>query len=284
MRTILLTAFLLLISADYTIAQKAGQPEPGKKSDAKIKLYAFDGGRIQVNELSMFSGGERYKGQQKKLADPFFVIQHPSGNLLWDTGLPEQAVASGAQKLYGGDIVFTRQDSTADQLKTIGFSPKDIDYIAFSHHHIDHVGGAASFKNATLLVQKVEFKAMMEDTSAAAPHPFRIFSKVNELQGDYDVFGDGKVIIKSYPGHTIGHQALYVELKNKGPVLLTGDLYHFTENRQNKVVPSLNYNAEQTRRSMEQFETFAREKGAKVIIQHEMEDFKHLPVPPQYWD
>ena len=78
------------------------------------------------------------------------------------------------------------------------------------------------------------------------------------------------------PGHTIGHQALYVDLGLKKPILLTGDLYHFKENRTNKRVPSFNYNVKQTLESMEAFETFAKEKNAEVIIQHSIQDFKKL--------
>ncbi|MCF6351290.1 MAG: hypothetical protein L3J23_09745 [Flavobacteriaceae bacterium] len=78
------------------------------------------------------------------------------------------------------------------------------------------------------------------------------------------------------PGHTIGHQALYLNIGLEKPILLTGDLYHFEENRTTKGVPIFNYNVEQTLKSMLSFEKFAKEKGAEVIIQHSPKDFKKL--------
>jgi len=46
---------------------------------------------------------------------------------------------------------------------------------------------------------------------------------------DHDVFGDGTVVVKSTPGHTPGHQALFLKLAKTEDVLLSGDLYHYPE-------------------------------------------------------
>ena len=117
----------------------------------------------------------------------------------------------------------------------------------------------------------------LNDTLKQKNPALTALNKVQKIKGDHDVFGDGTVVIKYMPGHTIGHQVLYVEVAGvKKPVLLTGDLYHFKENRINKGVPSFNYNVEQTIESMNKFEAFAKEKNAEVIIQHSTEDFKRL--------
>jgi glyoxylase-like metal-dependent hydrolase (beta-lactamase superfamily II) len=52
--------------------------------------------------------------------------------------------------------------------------------------------------------------------------------KVEPLQADRDVFGDGRVRILKMPDITEGHQALLVRLAG-GPVLISGDQYHFAE-------------------------------------------------------
>ena len=99
---------------------------------------------------------------------------------------------------------------------------------------------------------------------------------VKKLNGDFDVFGDGTVVIKSMPGHTIGHQVLYLDLDLEKPILLTGDLYHIEENRTFKRAPSFNYDIPMTKRSMQAFEAFATAKNADVFIQHSVADFDRL--------
>ncbi|VAW07849.1 MBL-fold metallo-hydrolase superfamily, partial [hydrothermal vent metagenome] len=105
-----------------------------------------------------------------------------------------------------------------------------------------------------------------------------------EFDGDYDVFGDGSVTILATPGHTPGHTSLLVNLKNSGPVLLTGDLYHLLESREKRIVPTFNTDAEETLRSMDRFEALAAETGARVVIQHVLEDMDVMPKAPEYLD
>ena len=146
-----------------------------------------------------------------------------------------------------------------------------------SHSHFDHTGHANYMKNATWIVQENEYNSVLGDSLAQKDASVATLKKVKKITGDYDVFGDGTVVIKYMPGHTIGHQVLYVEVSGlEKPILLTGDLYHFEENRKNKGVPSFNYDVKQTLESMEKFETFAKEKNAEVIIQHSPKDFQKL--------
>jgi glyoxylase-like metal-dependent hydrolase (beta-lactamase superfamily II) len=132
-------------------------------------------------------------------------------------------------------------------------------------------------KDATWLVQENEFNAVAGDSLAEKDPAVAELKKEKKLQGDHDVFGDGTVVIKYMPGHTVGHQVLYVEVAGlEKPVLLTGDLYHFEENRTNKGVPSFNYDVQQTLESMDKFEAFAKEKNAEIIIQHSPIAFNKL--------
>ena len=107
-------------------------------------------------------------------------------------------------------------------------------------------------------------------------------NKVQQLHGDHDVFGDGTVIIKSMPGHTPGHQVLFLNLTNNGPILLSGDLYHFGKNRTGKIVPQFNHDIPETEKSIAKFEDFAKQNNAKVYIQHEVTDFAKMPKAPKY--
>ena len=196
---------------------------------------------------------------------------------MWDAGLPESLVIPNPATPGDGTFTVQRPDSLVNQLKSIGFKIEDFKYFAMSHSHFDHTGHANYMKNATWLVQEKEYNSVAGDSLAKKDPAVAALSNVKKLNGDYDVFGDGTVVIKYMPGHTVGHQVLYVEASGvENPILLTGDLYHFEENRTNKGVPSFNYNVEQTLASMQKFEAFAKEKNAEVIIQHSPKAFKKL--------
>tara|TARA_R110002049_G_scaffold56399_5_gene155553 strand:- start:4361 stop:5194 length:834 start_codon:yes stop_codon:yes gene_type:complete len=242
----------------------------------EVKLFQLVGGSILVKKLEVFSQDTTYTGQTKQFTDAYYVISHPKGNLMWDAGLPEQLVMPEPFDEPSGVYRIQRPDSLVNQLKTIGFKVEDFKYFAMSHSHFDHSGHANLMKDATWLVQENEYNANVGDTLKTKNAALTALTNVKKLNGDYDVFGDGTVIIKYTPGHTIGHQSLYVDLGLEKPILLTGDLYHFQENRTNKGVPSFNYDAAQTIESMNKFEAFAKEKNAEVIIQHSPIDFKRL--------
>lgn len=253
----------------------------------EVKLYTFSGGKVLVNNLELFSQDTTYHGQSKEFADAFYVVSHPKGNLMWDAGLPETLI--GLPEPFtdpSGAFTVSRKDSVVNQLKSIGMTVQDIKYIALSHTHFDHTGHANTFKNSTWLVQKTEYDSITSPTSqkinADNYNAIKELTTTKKLNGDFDVFGDGSVVIKSMPGHTPGHQVLYLDLAEHGPLLLSGDLYHLYENREHKRIPIFNFDVDQTLESMDKFEAFAEENNAKVYLQHQKEDFNKLPKAPKY--
>jgi len=104
------------------------------------------------------------------------------------------------------------------------------------------------------------------------------------ISGEYDVFGDGKVVIYPYPGHTPGHSTLYLQLENRQDVMFTGDLYHTTRQRAFMRIPQYNTNYEQTLKSMRDFEQTVKDLNVEVLIQHDKEHYKKLPKYPQSWE
>ena len=256
-----------------------------KKSDRKVvvvlkpevKLYQLVGGSILVKKLEVFSQDTTYTGQKKQFTNAYYVISHPKGNIMWDAGLPEELVMETPFDEPSGVYAVKRPDSLVNQLKSIGFKVEDFKYFAMSHSHFDHTGHANYMKDATWIVQENEYNSVVGDSATDRNSVLETLRNVKKITGDHDVFDDGTVVIKYMPGHTIGHQVLYVEVAGlKKPVLLTGDLYHFEENRINKGVPSFNYDVKQTLESMDAFEVFAKEKNAEVIIQHSPVAFEKL--------
>ncbi|MGB0879496.1 MAG: N-acyl homoserine lactonase family protein [Polaribacter sp.] len=265
---------LCLLLAISIVSCKKSEKKVEETAKPKVKLYQLAGGSILVNKLEVFSQDTTYTGQSKQFADAYYVISHPKGNLMWDAGLPEKLVLTEPFHTNNGVFTIKRPDSLKNQLKSIGYKVEDFKYIGLSHSHFDHTGHANYLKNATWLVQENEYDFMKKDSTLALS--IKELTNVKKLNGDFDVFDDGTVIIKYMPGHTIGHQALYVDIGLEKPILLTGDLYHFEENRATKGVPSFNYDVKQTLESMELFEAFAKEKNAEVIIQHSPKSFKKL--------
>ena len=98
------------------------------------------------------------------------------------------------------------------------------------------------------------------------------------------MFGDGTVIIKHAPGHTQGHQVLYVKLANTGGVVLSGDLYHYTQERTLERLPTFEFSEEQTRASRASVEEFLSRTGATLWIQHDLTAHRALKKAPEFYD
>jgi glyoxylase-like metal-dependent hydrolase (beta-lactamase superfamily II) len=271
---------------------QACQSMPGiqKETPTKdLRLYVFECGDVMVKDLSIFAT-EKEKNVEKRFSVSCYVINHPQGILLWDTGVTD-AIANKPEGMTGrgGVIHLEVKKPFLSQLAEIGITPKDIKYLALSHFHNDHAGNASAFTSSTLLIQEEEFAAAFGDKPKEFGFDPSFYgalrnSPVKKLHGDFDVFGDGSVIIKRAIGHTPGHQMLFVRLRNTGPVILSGDLYHFTENRIKQRVPSLNFDKAETKKSMTIMEDFVKETGAVMWIQHDFEQNKIIRHAPLFYD
>jgi glyoxylase-like metal-dependent hydrolase (beta-lactamase superfamily II) len=100
----------------------------------------------------------------------------------------------------------------------------------------------------------------------------------------YDVFGDGSTVIKFAPGHTPGHQMLLVRLTNTGPVLLSGDLYHFPQERTLNRFPVFEFDKEQTSRSRIEIDDFLKATSSSLWIQHDFIANSKLRKAPAFYD
>ncbi len=293
MKVLLKTISIIAVLSGVLVScKRADKKESSMASDvpatpAEIRLYTLDGGTVQVNNLELFAQDTVYQGQSSVFADAYYVIQHPKGILMWDAGLSE-ALVSMEEPFTSADGNFTvsRSDSLENQLRQIGLKPSDIDYLALSHTHFDHSGHAEAVGQATWLVQESEYDwVMSKEVREQQPDMYNAVNdlkRIEKISGDYDVFGDGTVVIKYLPGHTPGHCALFLDLAEAGPLLLSGDLYHLSLNRIHKRVPIFNTDVKQTLASMDAFEAFADSTGAKVILQHSKIDFDKMPKAPNY--
>jgi glyoxylase-like metal-dependent hydrolase (beta-lactamase superfamily II) len=250
-------------------------------AEKPLHVAVLDCGTITVSDLDIFSSAGDYAGQSDTLTDTCFLVHHPKGMLLWDLGLPGMLVGNGENTQ--GVFTVSIDTSITDQLAELDIVPSQIDYVAISHSHFDHIGQIDQFQGSTWLVNQKEKDAMFPPDGSGPYDPslaptFAMFNPMEQLViGDeYDVFGDGSVVIFQTPGHTPGHSSLQLMMPESGPVLLTGDLYHRAESRELKRVPRFNSSEPDTLASMDAFEASAERLGAKVIIQHEPGDIEPL--------
>src|SRR5580700_4879737 len=279
----------LVLAAGVVAGLVAGKPAPPKS----LRLYVFDCGKITVaNGNSMgFKPGEL---ATSNMVTPCFLIVHPRGTMMWDTGeIPDSAFASGVTPQTAG--AFTVDRPLLPQLAAIGYTPADITYLALSHYHGDHVANANAFAGSTWIVQQGDRDAIFAprtDTGKrlgavgdAAYFTDLAKSKTLLLNGeDHDVFGDGTVVIKFTPGHTPGHQSLFLKLANTGNVLLSGDLYHYPEEITSKKVPTFDTDREQTAKSREKIEEFVKQNHAQLWIQHDYTAGIKRKIAPGFYD
>src|SRR5439155_26148068 len=176
-----------------------------------------------------------------------------------------------------GAITQRRAKTLAAQLTEIGVKPADIAYVAVSHTHGDHVGNLALFPSSTILIQGAEYDWAMTQPVKPA---FAATQPIEKLTGDRDVFGDGSVMILSTPGHTPGHQSLLVVLAKSGPVLLSGVGVHLRGDWENRRVPSMNTNRDQTLASMQRIASVMETRKAKLRIHHDKPHTGQLCYPP----
>jgi len=261
-----------------------------------LRLYVFDCGQLNYNNATAYQlKNEEVANTDMSIA--CFLIAHPKGTLMWDVG----AIRDDSWKPTGSAVRlhFVLPDNTERdvsitqplkaQLAASGYSAKEIKYLALSHYHWDHIANANDFADATWIARKSEHDIMF---STAEPER-TVRANYNKLakaktvlinNDDYDVFGDGKVVLKSAPGHTPGHQVLFLDLPKTGKVVLGGDLYHYPEERTLNRVPPRDFNPQQTAASRVALEAFLKQTGAALWIQHDIAANRKLKKAPAFYE
>ena len=203
-----------------------------------------------------------------------YLIRHGDDYMVWDTGFTP-GTSPNAPKL-----------GLAERLAEVNVKPEQVKYVGVSHFHADHTGQLAPLTHATLLIGKGDWDGINAKPPMAGANVkgfaewMGTSRKVEPRSADKHVFGDGTVVVFRTPGHTPGHMAVLVRLKEKGPVVLLGDAAHFHENYESNGVPGFNYDRAQTIASLERIKQIEKNLRATVIIQHDPRDIGKLPAFP----
>ena len=250
-----------------------------------VKLYAMTCGYLGGPFDALMEGGEG----RIDLPIPSFLIEHPKGRALYDTGMHPQ-LRTDAKSRMSERIMrmfdFSRygpKDDIKSKLESLDRDPGKIDFIIASHLHFDHAGGNELVPNATVIVQRPEWQAGMSFDSETK---FGFYKadydkghKVKQVDGEHDVFGDGSVVCIPTYGHTPGHQSLRMRT-DKGEVVLTGDACYFCRTLKERRLPARMFNREQMLASLDRLQAL-EDGGAKLIFGHDAEFWKTVPQGPK---
>ena len=265
-----------------------------------MRLYVFSSGWLTLDKSGLQTGATG------KITVPvaFFLIKHPKGNVLFDTGNNDKIITDPT---YWGPLATALEpgrspDVAIDaQLDKIGVKPSDINYVVVGHMHLDHAGNVGKFATATIVYQRDEivnafwpkpgfgccyitgdFAMLRNDVGQSSPNR----QKVIELNGDLDLFGDGSIYIHRQVSHTPGSQMMLVRLPKTGPVVLTSDVCYLMENLQKDILPSvgLAYNPAGILDGYAWIKHLMSAEGADVIFAHDAETFKKHKQSPEFYE
>lgn len=256
-----------------------------------MKMHVLSGGRLRMKKAVYIPEADRQETMDVPVS--CFLLRHPQGNVLFDTGC-HPSVAHDAEARWGGLAKFmmpisSPQDNVVDQLNSIGFTPDDIDVVVNSHFHSDHCGCNEFFRKATVVCHASELEAASREDAAKNgflsvdwKHPMPI-DTIDAAESQRDLFNDGRIVLVPVPGHTPGMTAALVSLDKSGPFLLASDAVALRGNLERDINPRNTWNPELSSRSMEEIRRIAA-GGATVIFGHDDEQWRSLKKGADCYD
>jgi N-acyl homoserine lactone hydrolase len=256
----------------------------GCSTGPATRLYIFDNGEITGLDPKLFNF-TREELKEVDFVNVSYLIVHPRGTVMFEAGgIPDDHFPPTGGAKEG---VLSASRKLVPQMEAAGYKPSDVNYLVMSHYHSDHTANANLFAGATWIVQKAERDFMFADKPQGIIQPATYSAlrtaKTRILNNeDFDIFGDGTVVVKTTPGHTPGHQVLFVKLAKTGPVVLAGDLYHYPEEITTGRTPAFEFDAALSVKSRAAMQAFLKQSGATLWIEHDKATHAALPRSPKY--
>lgn len=255
-----------------------------------MKLYTFHGGS-EIADKSMLTLG-RGLGTKVQIPFQYFLIEHPQARMLFDTGMNPKAVYDPDHypptQQFRADV--SEADLAINRLAQIGIKAEQIDLVVNSHLHYDHAGGNCFFPQANFYVQFDEMQ------SATAPEPWSGLVAENYaredfdlplsylfLYDDFDVFGDGTVVLVRTPGHSRGHQSLVLQLPESGTLILAQDAIYLQENIEQGILATTCFDQKAMYFSYHRLREVQRKHNAMLIPGHDIHVWNTLRHGPDYY-
>ncbi len=247
------------------------------------KLWQLTSGTLTL-EKTFLVANHASRGKMITVPVAMYVIEHPRGLVVYDTGMADDVSDGGCDAYWGKGLCSAfppkqRRDEVIDQqLKKLGYSTDQVKYVIYSHFHLDHAGNIELFPKARHVVQKAEIRhAWWPEKWYAGAFILKDYDETRkfnflELTGDYDLFDDGAITILSTRGHTPGHQSLKVRLAKTGTLVLTGDAIYTPENAAG-VPPGLTVSLEHSMGSIERLKNIRDGSGGELWYSHNMDQY-----------
>jgi glyoxylase-like metal-dependent hydrolase (beta-lactamase superfamily II) len=253
------------------------------------KLWALDGATFTLDSGLLVVGGQG----EVTVPVPSFLIEHPRGLVLFDTGIVPDAV-DDPRAVYGAladeiQMDFTAEQRVDSQVRALGYRTEDVTHVVVSHSHFDHTGGVPLFPNSDFYIGRGDLPYAYWPMPAAEVffHTAELDAardyKWNQVDGDHDLFGDGAITLLEMPGHTPGNKALLVRLPNR-TVLLTGDTVHLRQAVEEDLPMPSDYSTLQSVWSIRRLQQLAKAHDAMVWIAHDPQDWAAYQHAPSHYD
>jgi glyoxylase-like metal-dependent hydrolase (beta-lactamase superfamily II) len=258
-------------------------------ASAQVKgVYWTESGKFgPFNIQDLVPSLPKEKARQVTIPVNMFVIDHAKGLVLVDTG-NNAAISDGkctshwvAAMCDGLKPSQKRADVIDMQLKKLGYEPESVKAVITSHAHLDHIGNIKLFPKAVHVIQKKELyqawwpeKFQREGGAFVMGDfdgPARDFNYL-ELDGDYDLFGDGTIVVLSTPGHTLGHQSVKVKLPSGQTLVMAQDAIWFKENMEGYPA-GLNYSVKDYNNSVQRLKMIRDLENADLFFGHDPDQY-----------
>ena len=218
---------------------------------------------------------------------PCFLIEHPEGLALFDSGLHPDTARDPQARLgplaHVFDVEFASGEDVAARLAALGIDAARVRYLVNSHLHFDHTGGNACLPNAQVIVQRAEWEAGRDPDLTARnsynPRDYALGHRVLQVSGEHDVFGDGRVVCVPTYGHTPGHQSLRVRLDGGGEVVLAADACYLRRTLEELHLPAIVHDRDAMLASLRRLRAL-RAAGAHIVYGHDPELWPAIPQAP----
>jgi N-acyl homoserine lactone hydrolase len=238
-----------------------------------MKMHLLSGGCLRMRKsIFMPDAG---KGETLELSVCCALLRHPQGNVLFDTGC-HPSVAEEGEARWGGlarlmTPTMAPNDNVVNALGTVGLTCDDVDVVVCSHLHPDHCGCNTFFKRASFIIHRKEVEAARAEgaqTQGYLAAEWEQDAPIDLIDGERDLFGDGRIVLVPLPGHTPGTTGALVRLDRAGEFFLASDTVSFRSTLDTGVVPKNTWNADALVKSLAEIRRIEK-SGAQIICGHD---------------
>lgn len=245
-----------------------------------MKLHFLSAGRVRLKKSIYDKTADRSETFEAPVSSA--LIRHKQGNVLFDTGCHPSVVEHGEERWGSLMKVMTpimrAEDTLLPSLACTGVNPDDIDVVVNSHFHPDHCGCNEFFGKATIMVHAKEIEAANApgaETGGYLRADWDHGQKTDAVNGERDVFGDGRLVLIPLPGHTPGTMGAKVNLDSGGSFLLASDAVSLRHNLDADTVPRNTWNADALLKSFAEIRRIEK-TGATVVCGHDDAQWQSL--------